>query len=80
MMCAGYEAGVNGNSCAGDSGGPLVKFKSVEERHIQLGVVTGGLCQSTKLPSAFVRLEDQSIWDFIQMYAFGKIVTGNQGN
>ena len=76
MMCAGYEAGITGNSCEGDSGGPLVFFNSGQQIHVQLGVVTGGVCQSKNVPGAFVRLEDQSIWDFIQLYAFGKNVIG----
>ena len=78
-MCGGYEAGVSGSSCAGDSGGPLVIFKSGEQRHVQLGVISGGVCQSTKLPGVFARLADQSIWDFIQIYAFGKTFSGFEG-
>ena len=54
----------------------MVFFNSGQQIHVQLGVVMGGVCQSKNIPGAFVRLEDQSIWDFIQLYAFGKNVIG----
>ena len=58
----GYEGGVTGLTCGGDSGGPLVIFDSHKEQHIQVGVVSGGRCQSYNDPSIFARIEDHALW------------------
>ena len=61
----GYQGGVNGLTCGGDSGSPLVVFNSREMRYTQVGIVSGGSCQSFTKPAIFVRIEDNKTVDFI---------------
>ena len=69
----GYEGGVTGLTCGGDSGGPLVIFDSHKEQHIQVGVVSGGRCQSYNDPSIFARIEDHEILEFIMKQTWDNI-------
>ena len=68
IMCAGYQSGED-SSCPGDSGGPLTIFKSNENRHVQVGVLSGGKCQSN-LPGVYGRIEDYDVFEFINKIAF----------
>ena len=61
----GYHGGVTGLTCRGDSGGPLVEFNSEEEYYVQVGIVTGGACQSESEPAVFARIEDNNNFEFI---------------
>ena len=61
----GYQAGVTGLTCGGDSGSPLVFFDSQKEHYVQVGVVSGGTCQSLSDPSIFARVEDYDTLEFI---------------
>ena len=61
----GYQGGVNGLTCGGDSGSPLVVFNSREMRYTQVGIVSGGSCQSFTKPAIFARIEDNKTLDFI---------------
>lgn len=61
----GYQGGVTGLTCGGDSGSPLFIFDSHKEQHMQVGVVSGGRCQSYNDPSIFARIEDHEILEFI---------------
>ena len=56
---------MTGLTCRGDSGGPLVEFNSEEEHYVQVGIVTGGDCQSESEPSVFARIEDNHNFVFI---------------
>ena len=56
---------MTGLTCRGDSGGPLVEFNSEEEYYVQVGIVTGGACQSEREPSVFARIEDNHNFEFI---------------
>ena len=68
-MIIGYEAGVSGLSCKGDSGGPLVVFDSETGLHSQVGIVSGGSCGNTQLPSVFTRIENPDVLQFIKTYS-----------
>ena len=72
-LSLGYEGGVTGLTCGGDSGGPLVIFDSHKEQHIQVGVVSGGRCQSYNDPSIFARIEDHEILEFIMKQTWDNI-------
>ena len=65
-LSSGYEGGITGLTCGGDSGGPLVIFDSHKEQHMQVGVVSGGRCQSYNDPSIFARIEDHQTLEFIR--------------
>ena len=52
-------------SCGGDSGSPLVFFDSQKEHYVQVGVVSGGTCQSFTDPAIFARVEDHDTLEFI---------------
>ena len=52
-------------SCGGDSGSPLVFFDSQLEHYVQVGVVSGGTCQSFTDPAIFARVEDHDTFEFI---------------
>ena len=56
---------MTGLTCRGDSGGPLVEFNSEEEYYVQVGIVTGGACQSESEPAVFARIEDNLNFEFI---------------
>ena len=64
----GYQGGVNGLTCGGDSGSPLVVFNSREMRYTQVGIVSGGSCQSFTKPAIFARIEDNKTLDFINKH------------
>ena len=53
-------------SCGGDSGSPLVFFDSQKEHYVQVGVVSGGTCQSYSDPTIFARVEDHDTLEFIR--------------
>ena len=57
---------MTGLTCRGDSGGPLVEFNSEEEHYVQVGIVSGGACQSENEPAVFARIEDDNIFQFIR--------------
>ena len=61
----GYQGGVNGLTCGGDSGSPLVIFNSREMHYVQVGIVSGGSCQSFTDPAIFARIEDRQTLEFI---------------
>ena len=61
----GYQAGVTGLTCGGDSGSPLVVFDSEEKYYLQVGIVSGGICQSFTHPPIFTRIEDHQTLEFI---------------
>ena len=61
----GYHGGITGLTCNGDSGSPLVKFDSVEGNYVQVGIVSGGTCQSENEPAIFARIEDYQTFEFI---------------
>ena len=61
----GYHGAVTGLTCRGDSGGPLVEFNSEEEYYVQVGIVSGGACQSENEPAVFARIEDDHNFEFI---------------
>ena len=66
MICVlGYQGGVNGLTCGGDSGSPLVIFNSKEMHYVQVGIVSGGSCQSFTDPAIFARIEDRQTLEFI---------------
>ena len=44
----------------------MVFFDSHEEHYIQVGIVSGGTCQSLTDPSIFSRIEDRDILEFIK--------------
>ena len=56
---------MTGLTCRGDSGGPLVEFNSEEEYYVQVGIVSGGACQSESEPAVFARIEDNNNFEFI---------------
>ena len=62
----GYHGGVTGLTCGGDSGSPLVFFNSEERHYVQVGIVSGGSCQSKTDPSIFARIEDHQTLEFIR--------------
>ena len=62
----GYHGGVTGLTCGGDSGSPLVFFNSEEGHYVQVGIASGGTCQSKSDPSIFARIEDGETLDFIR--------------
>ena len=72
-LSSGYEGGITGLTCGGDSGGPLVIFDSHKEQHIQVGIVSGGRCQSYNDPSIFARIEDHEILEFIMKQTWDNI-------
>ena len=74
---SGNQAGVTGLTCGGDSGGPLVFFDSHEEHYIQVGIVSGGTCQSLTDPSIFSRIEDREILEFIKKQFWDNISTSS---
>ena len=63
---AGYHGGVTGLTCGGDSGSPLVFFNSEERHYVQVGIVSGGTCQSKSDPAIFARIEDHQTLEFIR--------------
>ena len=66
ILCVlGYQGGVNGLTCGGDSGSPLVIFNSREMHYVQVGIVSGGSCQSFTDPAIFARIEDRQTLEFI---------------
>ena len=73
LYVLGYQAGVTGLSCGGDSGSPLVFFDSQKEHYVQVGVVSGGTCQSLSDPSIFARVEDHSTLEFIRKQFWNNI-------
>ena len=56
---------MNGLTCGGDSGSPLVIFNSREMHYVQVGIVSGGSCQSFTDPAIFARIEDRQTLEFI---------------
>ena len=66
FLFLGYHGGVTGLTCGGDSGSPLVYFDSEEGRYVQVGIVSGGTCQSKSDPSIFARVEDHQTLEFIR--------------
>ena len=62
----GYHGGVTGLTCGGDSGSPLVYFNSQEGHYTQVGIVSGGTCQSKSDPAIFARIEDHQTLEFIR--------------
>ena len=56
---------MTGLTCGGDSGSPLVFFNSEEGHYIQVGIVSGGTCQSKTNPGIFARIEDLQTLEFI---------------
>ena len=44
----------------------MVYFNSEEGHHVQIGIVSGGTCQSKTEPSIFSRVEDRQTLDFIR--------------
>ena len=64
-------------TCGGDSGGPLVIYNSVKEQYTQVGVVTGGSCNSYTKASIYARLEDEHILKFIYQIAFDMEISDN---
>ena len=73
LYILGYQAGVTGLSCGGDSGSPLVFFDSQKEHYIQVGVVSGGTCQSFTDPAIFSRIEDHQNLEFIRKQFWNNI-------
>ena len=66
LFCViGYHGGVTGLTCRGDSGSPLVFFDSIDLHYVQVGIVSGGSCQSFTDPAIFARIEDSKTLDFI---------------
>ena len=57
---------MTGLTCGGDSGSPLVFFNSEEGHYVQVGIVSGGTCQSKTDPAIFARIEDGKTLDFIR--------------
>ena len=53
-------------TCGGDSGSPLVFFNSEERHYVQVGIVSGGTCQSKSDPAIFARIEDHQTLAFIR--------------
>ena len=53
-------------TCGGDSGSPLVFFNSEERHYVQVGIVSGGTCQSKSDPAIFARIEDHQTLEFIR--------------
>ena len=53
-------------TCGGDSGSPLVFFNSEEGHYVQVGIVSGGTCQSNTDPAIFARIEDHQTLEFIR--------------
>ena len=66
VFLIGYHGGVTGLTCGGDSGSPLVFFNSVERRYVQVGIVSGGTCQSKTDPAIFAHIEDHQTLEFIK--------------
>ena len=62
----GYQGGITGLTCPGDSGSPLVVFSSREGKYVQVGIVSGGTCQSLTDPAIFARVEDEDTFRFIE--------------
>ena len=62
-------------SCGGDSGSPLVFFDSQKEHYVQVGVVSGGTCQSFTDPAIFARVEDHDTLEFITKQFWDNIPT-----
>ena len=73
FVFAGYHAGVTGLTCGGDSGSPLVIFDSEDGHYVQIGIVSGGICQSWTDPSIFARIEDHQTLEFIRKQSWDHI-------
>ena len=79
VMCATVTTGERA-TCKGDSGGPMFRYEFyngsiTEKRYIQIGVTHGSVesC-SPRFPGIYVRLEEQSILEFVRSlgFKFGK--------
>ena len=55
----------------------MVFFDSHEEHYIQVGIVSGGTCQSLTDPSIFSRIEDREILEFIKKQFWDNISTSS---
>ena len=55
----------------------MVFFDSHEEHYIQVGIVSGGTCQSLTDPSIFARIEDSEILEFIKKQFWDNISTSS---
>ena len=55
----------------------MVFFDSHEEHYIQVGIVSGGTCQSLTDPSIFSRIEDRDILEFIKKQFWDNISTSS---
>ena len=60
-------------TCGGDSGSPLVIFDSEEGHYVQVGIVSGGTCQSWTDPSIIARIEDHQTLEFIRKQSWDHI-------
>ena len=59
-LCAGYRNGGKDN-CNGDSGGPLT-VKTVNDRYVLAGVVSGGPCAQPAGPGIYIRISQFIDW------------------
>ena len=68
ILCAGITTGKKG-SCTGDSGGPLM-YQDLErnQQWIQIAIVQGAVrdCGDVDFPGLYIRLDESTIFDFIQ--------------
>ncbi len=62
MFLAGFAAGKK-DACQGDSGGPLATYVSVEDKWIQVGIVSWGHgCAATGYPGVYAKLSNFTEW------------------
>ena len=56
----------------------MVYFDLLKEHYIQVGIVSGGTCQSLSDPSIFARLEDHDTLEFITKQFWDNIPTTSE--